>query len=240
MSELIDTRADDADLAGTTQRPVRVLVVDDDRAFTEDLARGLRSDPGINAVDVTGSLARARSVVSARPPDVVVLDPGTDGQRGLDLIADLDTLPVRPCVVVVTEPDDPGVVVRSLVSGAQSWMSRDAAVEDLVSAVTAARNGEVDRPGVAWGPVVMELMAQRSARHTREEFVHRLTARQQEILKCLVAGMTRAQVAEHLGVSPHTVRTHVRDMFRVMGVHSTPVLVARASAAGVEGIPRQR
>jgi DNA-binding CsgD family transcriptional regulator len=41
-------------------------------------------------------------------------------------------------------------------------------------------------------------------------------------------------------VSPHTVRTHVRDMFRVMGVHSTPVLVARASAAGVEGIPRQR
>jgi DNA-binding CsgD family transcriptional regulator len=106
--------------------------------------------------------------------------------------------------------------------------------------VTGAWHGEVDRPGVAWGPVVMELMAQRSARHTREEFVQRLTGRQREILRCLVAGMTRAQVAEHLGVSPHTVRTHVRDMFRVMGVHSTPVLVEQASAAGVEGIPRQR
>jgi two-component system nitrate/nitrite response regulator NarL len=240
MSDVSRTGVTGSDVLDPARAPARVLVVDDRRAVAEGLAGRLRQEPVIGEVDVAVSLAQARAVVAHRPPHVVLLDPDLGGQPGLELIPHLDTLPVRPCVLVVADVDEPAVVVEALVLGAHSWVPRDVTFEDLLSAVTAARQGELHRPGVAWGPVVMELMAQRDARDAREEFVGQLTTRQREILRCLVAGMTRAQVAAHLDVSPHTVRTHVRDMFRVMGVHSTPHLVTQARSAGVEGIPLQR
>jgi DNA-binding CsgD family transcriptional regulator len=58
----------------------------------------------------------------------------------------------------------------------------------------------------------------------------RLTARQAEVLQCLVGGMTRAEISTRLGLSPHTVRDHVRHLFGIAGVTCTTDLVGWAEA----------
>ncbi|MGZ4536411.1 MAG: response regulator transcription factor, partial [Nocardioidaceae bacterium] len=65
-------------------------------------------------------------------------------------------------------------------------------------------------------------------------FVDDLSPRELEVLQLLVAGLSRAEVAERLVVSPNTVRTHVQNLLKAADVHSTLALVAVAREAGVE------
>jgi DNA-binding NarL/FixJ family response regulator len=143
-------------------------------------------------------------------------------------------------VLVVADDSESPAVVRGLIRGAHGWVTKDGPYDDLLTAIEAVRDGRLHLPAAAWGPVVQELLHQRSARTAQQDFISPLTQRQREILTYLVAGLTRTEIAAQLGVSPHTVRTHVRDMFRVVGVHSTPHLVAQARSAGVQGTPRRR
>jgi DNA-binding NarL/FixJ family response regulator len=66
--------------------------------------------------------------------------------------------------------------------------------------------------------------------------VDNLTPRELEVLRCLVSGMTRAEVAQHLFVSTNTVRTHVQSLLRRADQHSALALVAFARSLGVKGI----
>jgi DNA-binding NarL/FixJ family response regulator len=213
----------------------RVLVVDDHRVFAEVLAEHLRRLPSVTAASVAFTVDEARRLAEHQPPDVVLLNPGLDGESGLDLIKHLDFLPTRPRVLVVADRSEPSAVAEGLVRGARGWVSKESPFDDLLSAIDAVHEGEVHLPAGVWWSVVLELLAERSTRSDQEAFVAGLTERQGQILRCLVAGMTRTEIAKALEVSPHTVRTHVRDLFRIVGVHSTPHLVARARAAGVTG-----
>jgi DNA-binding NarL/FixJ family response regulator len=214
-----------------------VLVVDEHRLFAELLARRLRLVPTIADVQPAFTLKQARLLLERRPPDVVVLNPDLEGASGLDLLRHLDALPSRPSVVVVADGSEPSAVVRGLVLGVRAWVSKESPFDDLLNAIAAVQQGDVHLPPQAWRPVVMELLSERGARATQQTFLSGLTERQGQILRCLVVGMTRGEIATDLGVSPHTVRTHVRDMFRIVGVHSTPHLVAQARAAGITGPP---
>jgi DNA-binding NarL/FixJ family response regulator len=214
-----------------------VLVVDAQRLFAEVLARRLREVPAIGHAQVAWSVDQARLTADDRTPDVVLLDPDLEGESGLDLVRHLAGLPGPPRVVVVSRGSDPSAVVHGLVLGVRGWVSKQSSFGDLLQAIDAVRRGDLHLPPAAWRPVVLQLLNERSTRAAQESFLGELTERQAQILRCLVAGMTRAEIAKSLKVSPHTVRTHLRDMFRIVGVHSTPHLVAVARAAGVTGAP---
>jgi DNA-binding NarL/FixJ family response regulator len=212
-----------------------VLIVDDHRVFAEVLARRLRRIPAIAEVQIAFTLQQARAAVAHRPPDVVLLDPELAGESGLDLFTHLEGLPTRPRVLVVADGTDPSAVVQGLVLGVRGWITKATPFNDLLHAIAAVQQGELHLPSTAWRPVVLELLTERTNRSAQDTFLGELTERQAQILHCLLAGMTRAEIAKSLRVSPHTVRTHVRDMFRIVGVHSTPHLVAQARAAGMTG-----
>lgn len=218
-----------------TSSAPRVLVVDRHRVFAEVIAQQLLSAPGIGDAHVAFSVREARVLAEHRSPDVVLLNPELEGESGFELLHHLDTLPSTPRVVVVSDRNEPSAVVRGLVLGVRGWVSKDARFDDLMHAIDAVHRGNLHLPPAAWRPVVLELLNARTARSARNTFISRLTERQRAVLRCLLAGMSRAEIATALKVSPHTVRTHVRDMFRVVGVHSTPQLVAQARAAGLTG-----
>ena len=60
----------------------------------------------------------------------------------------------------------------------------------------------------------------------------KLTAREREVLRLLAAGLTHAQMAQTLGISLHTVCTHVKNVYRKLEVHNAPAAVSRAFATG--------
>jgi two-component system nitrate/nitrite response regulator NarL len=209
-----------------------LLIVDDHRVFAEALARRLLAEPFVASVRVARSVGEARALVNRTAPDVVLLDHVLGDARGADLLPDLAELPVPPTVLVVSATDEPTEVVSYLRAGVDGWVSKDVDYEGLLGSIKAAVAGHVALVGRPLDGVV-KLLLEEDARTQEGALPYELTPREREVLECLVGAMSTREIAEHLFISGHTVRTHIQHLLRRAGMHSTAELVADARARGV-------
>ncbi len=219
-------------------RELKVVVADDHRTFAGAVAMRLDVEPDIKVVDVTTyeDVVTASSTTAAA--DILVTDVEVGGLRALDVAAQARQTNQELCVVVLTTHEEPETAIASLRSGANSFLTKDTTVEDLVAAIRGTASGETwVSPGVLTG--VLRLLLAAPARLTPwEERMVDLTTREREVLACMVAGMNRSAIAATLFLSPNTVRTHTQRVLAKLGVHSSLEAVAVALRAGVR--PHQR
>jgi DNA-binding NarL/FixJ family response regulator len=216
-------------------RQLTLLIVDDHRIFAEVLAARLEREPRIAGVLVAHGLDEASAVARREQPDVVILDYHIDGETGTRLIADLRGLPGPPPVVMLSASEEAGEIIDSLEAGAAGWVLKGTQVEVLLLAIDEVLRGRTYLYPTTVRSVLERLLHERTSRE-QPTFVDELSERQLQVLRCLVAGLTRAETAHRLYISPNTVRTHVQNLLQATGEHSTMALVARARAAGVTGI----
>jgi two-component system nitrate/nitrite response regulator NarL len=222
---------------GSWGTQIAVLLVDDHRVFAEVLAMRLRGERGIGEVEIAFSIGTARAMANLIHPDVVLLDYDLAGESGLDLIAQLEEQGKRPPVVMVSAGHDPRLIVEALERGAEAWVPKDAGFDVLLGAVAEVLRGHLYLPPEALRSVVERLVEQAHGPTTPEHsFVDDLSSRELEVLRCLVSGMTRVEVAQRLFISTNTVRTHVQNVLKAAELHSTLALVAAARERGVTGI----
>ena len=135
--------------------------------------------------------------------------------------------------VVLAGHDDPRRAARALQAGACGWVAKDSSLSRLLAVVRGVLRDETHLPPALLTGVLRELTTARRHRTESERLVESLTPREQEVLRCMVAGLGRKAVAERLYLSPHTVRTHMQNVLGKLGVHSTLAAVALARRAGV-------
>nr|WP_223187131.1 response regulator transcription factor [Streptomyces sp. CBMA29] len=237
---------------------IRVLVVDDHRIFAESLAAALAAEPDVD-VSAAGSGPAAqrcldRAAADNRRYDVLLVDADLgDGPRPPVTLAAVPRIPVEqePVLdglalvervraeypgtrtVVLAERDDARRAARALQAGASGWVAKDCSLSRLLAVVRGVLRDETHLPPALLTGVLRELTAARRHRTESERLVESLTPREQEVLRCMVAGLGRKAVAERLFLSPHTVRTHMQNVLGKLGVHSTLAAVALARRAGV-------
>ena len=135
--------------------------------------------------------------MDGEPPDVVIVDPW---RAGVDVGAVVGQLQnqVRAPIVIFTSDGGARLLSEALKAGVKGYVRKDSPSEDLIRAIEAARSGEfyVD-PGLS-STIVLD------------EGDRTLSARQREILQMLADGMQTDKVAEKLGLSTETVRTHTK------------------------------
>jgi DNA-binding NarL/FixJ family response regulator len=214
---------------------VDILVVDDHRVFAEALALRLATEPDVDGVRVADDLASARAELARLGDGLVLLDYHLGDACGLDLMDDVDRLAVRPTVVVVSGSDDADAIVAGLRAGVDAWMLKSDAYGVLVEVSLAARDHVLTIPHRSLSEVVRRLVSAHRDAPAHTTFLDELTPRELDVLRLLVSGLRRDQVAARLYVSPNTVRTHVQHLLQRAGVHSTVALVARAREAGLTG-----
>lgn len=214
---------------------LRTLLVDDHRTFAQALRARLRAHPGFDPVEVAYSGPEALALASALEPDLVLLDAWLGDVAAIPVIRALRAAQPQPVVVMLSGREEPEEIIEALQEGASGWVPKDAAMEDLLGAVAVTLTGRRWLPPALLGPVLELLMSRPAATAQPETFLDELTPRQRDVLDCLTQGMSRSQIAEHLVLSPHTVRTHVQELFRKADVHSTLALLARAREAAVHG-----
>ncbi|MFD7920801.1 DNA-binding response regulator [Streptomyces sp. NPDC059740] len=234
-------------------RRIRVLVVDDHRIFAESLAAALAAEPDLEVSAAGSAVATVRAVERAagegRPYAVLLVDAHlgeAQGQPagsvasaagaerdGIQLITAVHTDHPALHAVVLAERDDPRQAAAALAAGAAGWVAKDSSLARLVAVVRGVLRGETHLPPALLTGVLRELTAARRYRSESERLVAALTPREQEVLRCMVAGLGRKAVAERLFLSPHTVRTHMQNVLGKLGVHSTLAAVALARKAGV-------
>jgi DNA-binding NarL/FixJ family response regulator len=219
----------------TAAGEVAVLLVDDHRVFAEALANLLAAQPGISRVNVASTLDAARAQIRSARPDVVLLDLSLAEESGHDLLAELANA-VAPAVIMLSGSMDPRLIVRALEAGARGWLTKTTRLSALVDAIWQVLDGNLYLSPSTLRPVLLHLMSDVRRQRAALGFVDQLTRRELDVLRCLVTGMTRAEVGEHLFVSTNTVRTHIQSLLRRSEQHSTLALVAFARSHGVTGI----
>jgi two-component system response regulator FixJ len=197
-----------------------VHVIDDDEAVRRSLALLLFS-----AGHSVHTYPSAEGFLTALPETMggcVVVDVRMPGMDGLQLQEHLTAHGVLLPVVVVTGHADITLAVRAMKAGARDFIEKPYTNERMIEAVTAA---------LASGRLDLTRARRTSEAHTR---VERLSAREYDVLRELVAGRPNKLIAHALSISPRTVEIHRANMMDKLGVNSLSEAVRIFIAAGLD------
>jgi two-component system nitrate/nitrite response regulator NarL len=216
--------------------PPRVLIVDDTQLFAEAIQSALERD-GIQVVGVAGSSEEAKLALRKRRADLVLLDIGLPDELGDRLGREILLEHPGVKVVVVTALTDAQALRCSIEEGFHGFLTKDMPLVRFVASVrTILEGGTVPTKPLAG-------LARRSDSPEYQEVVllaDQLTAREREMLALLAAGVDGGEIARRLGISPHTVRTHVKSILAKLQVHSRLEAVAFSVRHGIVFVDGKR
>ncbi len=212
---------------------IRVLVADDHPVFRYRMRALLSSDPDTELVGeaTDGEEAVARAIELR--PDVILMDFDMPEMDGIE--ATRKILEARPntSILMVTMSEEDESVLAAVRAGARGYFLKDAEGEEMLRAIQAAAGGEA-----IFSPTIARRLADYFAAPARgsgtspeqghreqqktpaSEYPAGLTAREVEVLKLVARGLTNAQIAQELFLSPRTVNAHLNSIYHKLGVSS--------------------
>jgi DNA-binding NarL/FixJ family response regulator len=217
--------------------PISVLVGDDHAVFADALQARLARERDIGPITVAYTARTVVHEAAAGKPAVVILDVVLGDANGLDLIEEIHRVSPESKVMMLTAMAGLEDVVTALIRGARAWLPKTIDSDRLVRVVRGVHRGEAWLAPDLLGRVLTELTARASGRPNPLAV---LTARESEVLQCMVDGLSRPEIAVRLGMSANTVRTHTQNLIAKLGVHSTLESVALALRHGLRASRTER
>ncbi len=211
---------------------MNVVVIEDDPRYRASLAALFEHAPGHRLVAQFAAATAALAQLADDPPGVpwelVMMDVELPGMSGIEATRRLKRLLPDARVVVLTVFEEPGVILEAICAGADGYLLKNTPATELLQQVElVAAGGAPLTAGVA--RTVLQLVRDpQGATVEAADGALRLTERERDVLRGLVQGLAYKQVADTLGLSIDTVRTHVRNIYRKLQVHSVAEAVGRA------------
>ena len=207
---------------------IRILVVDDHEMVREGLMAMLQSEPDFDVVGQTGRGAEAVDLVEATRADVVLLDARLPDVSGVEVCRRLTHAHPEVAVVILTTYTDPDLVQECIQAGARGYVVKDVERFSLKESIRAVYRGQsVLAPQVA-GQVIERARTRQTAGSRRAA----LSASQVSILRLISRGHSNREIAAEVHLSENTVKTHIQEIFRKLGVRNR---VEAAILAGESG-----
>jgi DNA-binding NarL/FixJ family response regulator len=194
---------------------IRVLLADDQRLVRESLAT-LVSLLG-DGIELVGTAADGEEVVASAArerPDVVLMDLRMPRCDGIEATRRLSAEQPDVKVIALTTYADDASVLGALRAGARGYLTKDAGADDIRAAILAVHRGEATLDPSVQHHVVAAAIDGAAARPQQEaELPDGLTPREAEVLALIAGGLSNAEIAERLVVSPATVKSHINHLF---------------------------
>lgn len=206
---------------------VRLIIVVEERTFADALATRLETEHDVEIVAAVHTRAPSPSLFSRSPADVMLLDGDLPDDAAFRLCEELSQRSDVPYVIFLSLSSEPTRIVRAVSAGAVGWVRKDESVDRLIQVIRGTARGETWLPQGETGEV-LRLLLRRPEPEEDGEMLAALTRREREVLVCLAEGTGRRDMAEHLHMSPNTVRTHLQNLMSKLGVHSALEAVALA------------
>ena len=204
-------RADSAD-------SIKVMLVDDHEVVLEGLIRILEKQGGIQIVSVAGSAEEALEKLERFPPDVIVVDIQLPGMNGIELIRRIKKNHPEIEAITLTVFDDEQFARQAIKAGAIGYVIKDAAKDELVKAVRSAAKGETLISTSVARKLIDEMTEPAAKKKKKAEGFENLSHREVDVIKLMARGYNNRQIADLLYISEHTVKVHIRNIFRKIDV----------------------
>jgi len=209
------------------QRVIRLLVVDDHEMVREGIRAILAGEPDLQVVGEAGSGDKLLELVEQTKPDVVLLDARLPDMSGPEACAELTKSYPDVQVLIVSTYTDDQLVRACITAGARGYVVKDIDRFELKAAIRSVYRGEgVVSPAVA-GKVLDQLRAAPAPPSTSL-----LNDTQIRILKLIAVGYSNREIASRVYLSENTVKSHVQEIFRKLGVRTRVEAALRASREG--------
>lgn len=197
---------------------MKVLIVDDHAVVREGVSRLLSQIPEVSIFEAETSAA-ALELLSEEEPGVVILDINLGGGSGLDLLQRIKAREGSPAIVMFSMYSDVNYAMRALRAGASAYVSKSASVDELVTAVKKAANGEK----YVEHELAKELAF--AAADRQNDPMQSLTNRESEILRLLGEGKSLTEIATTLGIAYKTVANACGRLKDKLGLERTADLI---------------
>jgi len=196
--------------------PITVSIVEDNPGTRRSLVDLLTGGTGVQCLGAYPTGEAALHGIPTEKPEVALVDINLPGMSGIECVAQLKVKMPELCVLMLTTYEEDDLIFNSLRAGASGYMLKNTTPAELIQAIEQVRAGGA--------PMSMNI-----ARKVVEHFhkipkpkseVEQLTKREQELLALLARGMFYKEIAERLGISVNTVRTHVHSIYEKLHVQS--------------------
>jgi DNA-binding NarL/FixJ family response regulator len=217
---------------------VRVLLADDETLVRAGFRVLLERAPDIEVVGEAADGDEAIALTRAHRPDIVLMDvrmPGTDGLTATRRILGDSRLPgVRVVVLTTFELDE--YVFAALQAGASGFLLKDLTPDDLRRAVRVVAGGDALLAPAITRRLIATFVA--PAAGPPPPGLDTLTTREREVVAFVADGLSTMEIAERLGMSPATAKTHTNRAMTKLGARDRAQLVVFAYRYGLARLPR--
>jgi len=217
-----------------TDRPIRLLLVDDHPTSRESLAMLLDLQPDMQVVGQAGTVAESRNLLNkGLAIDVALIDLDLPDGAGADLVQEICRASTGTSVLVLTASTDRRDHARAVEAGAVHVLHKSTRTAELIVAIRDIQAGKVllDPAETA---ELLRLAREQRARHAEERAaLDRLTEREREVLQLMAEGLDNQAIADRLFIGVETARTHVARLLRKLGIDSRLQAILLAYRHGI-------
>ena len=210
-------------------KPIALAIVEDDPIIRESLRTFLGGDPqfdllytAVSMEDFLQTLEQDARIV----PSVIMLDIQLPGQSGIEGIPAIKKLRPGVDIIMLTTFEESEKIFAALCAGACSYLSKRVSLVTIRDAILTVHRG-----GSYMSPSIARKVVEHFAPMPKKE-EGPLTSRQQEIVDCIVNGLSYKMAADKLGISLDTVRTHIKHIYQILEINSKGELIKKTFDKG--------
>jgi DNA-binding NarL/FixJ family response regulator len=203
---------------------IRVLLVDDQILFRQGIKSLLSAEQGIQIVGDIGSRSDELEKVSELSPDVIVIDVSPSHGDGIHTIEVVKRQCSNVRILVLTDNSDYGLFRQAATAGVDGYVLKDISPRNLVHAIRAVYQGKtMINPDLS-----KQILAHLTNHDMPRQRTYGMTERDVEVLAMVARGLSDKEIAQKLGVSESTVKSHLRTIYRRLQVRNRAQAVAFA------------
>jgi len=207
-----------------TDASTHVWVVEDNDYLRETIVELVDQQAGMHCALAARSGEEALAALEQDAiPHAVLMDLGLPGISGIESIRQIQSHSPTTQIIVLTVHEDDDNVFEALCAGACGYLLKPASGERIVEAIHQARSG-----GAPMSAFIARRVLRLFRNHVRPRADYGLTDREREILQLLIEDYTQKAIAAALFISPHTVDTHLRNIYAKLQVHSRSGAIVKA------------